>query len=145
MNLNITVVTETGLNIFCILVLLLRFEDIDVIQQLEREVRQLKKNADEVQDQHQKMNEFWGNAMELTELWLYRTVPRLDLYKEVHQHIEDFSDPKKLCDYMAQSNAMLEDLETNLGEIGEWRQQGKISIEDKKKIHDCHERCDENK
>jgi len=133
-HLNITVMAEVGLNIFCILVLLLRFEDIDVIQQLEREVRILKKNAEEVQEQHEKMNDFWGNAMELTELWLYRTVPRLDVYKEVHQHIEDFSNPAQLCNYMANANASLLDLEQNLGDLGDWRQKGNVAIEDKKKF-----------
>jgi len=133
-NLNITVVAEVALNIFCIFVLLLRFEDIDVIQQLEREVRILKRNADEVKEQHDHMNDFWGNAMELTELWLYRTVPRLDVYKEVHQHIEDFSNPNQLCNYMANANASLQDLEQNLGDLGDWRQKGNFAIEDKKKF-----------
>lgn len=132
--LNIVVVAEVALNIFCILVLLLRFEDIDVIQQLEREIRILKKNAEEVQEQHEKMNDFWGNAMELTELWLYRTVPRLDVYKEVHQHIEDFSNPAQLCNYMANANQSLQDLEQNLGDLGDWRQKGNFCIEDKKKF-----------
>ena len=56
----------------------MRFEEVDVIQQLEREVKDLKKTSDEVEEQHQKMNDFWSNAMELSELWLYRTVAKFN-------------------------------------------------------------------
>jgi len=129
-----TFVTEVLCDLACLAVLLVRFEDIDVIQQLEREVRNLKKASEEVEAQHEKMNEFWGNAMELSELWLYRTVPRLELYKDVHQHIEDCKTPKQLAQYITGANRSLEDLETNLGQLQNWREGGTFSTEEKKKF-----------
>merc|ERR1719160_567196 len=102
------------LNQICIVVLLTRFEELDVIQQLEREVAELKKAEQNVQQQREKMHEFWSQAQQLTELWLYRTVPRLDLYKEVHSHLEDAPE-KDLNRWMQIANGQLEKVEENLG------------------------------
>merc|ERR1711920_70707 len=72
---------------FCLIVMLIRFEQVDVLQQLEREVKTLAKQNEAVEGQSVRMREFWSNCQQLTELWLYRTVPRLDLYKEIHSQL----------------------------------------------------------
>merc|ERR1719476_471979 len=87
----------------CLLVVLYRFEDLDTIQQLEREVKELAKQNQHVEQQREKMREFWNNAQQLTELWLYRTVPRLDLYKEIHSQLED-SSSEDLLAHISQAN-----------------------------------------
>lgn len=125
------VLIEVIVNEICLAVLLVRFEEIDVIQQLEREVEELKKAEKNVQQQREKMHEFWSNAQQLTELWLYRTVPRLDLYKEVHSHLEDAA-PEELLLWMAKANEQLENIDRNLGELMNWRNEGALSIEAKK-------------
>jgi len=115
----------------CILVLLSRFEEIDVIQQLEREVVELKKAEQNVLQQKEKMHEFWTKAQQLTELWLYRTVPRLDLYKEVHSHLED-ADVQYVNPWMSKANEQLELLDKNLGELQAWHNEGTLSLDQKK-------------
>lgn len=117
----------------CLLVMLCRFEELDIIQQLEREVKELARQNEQVEKQREKMTEFWSNAQQLTELWLYRTVPRLDLYKEVHNQLED-SSSEDLLHHMAGANQQLEDLERQLGALQDWKQDGQISPDTKKGI-----------
>lgn len=129
--ISLAVVIEVALNEICLIVLLTRFEEIDVIQQLEREVAELKKAEQAVQTQREKMHEFWSQAQQLTELWLYRTVPRLDLYKEVHSHLED-APHEDLNKWMKQANEQLENVDRQLGDLVAWRNEGTLSLEAKK-------------
>eukprot|EP00440_Ansanella_granifera_P050831 gb/GFBE01055091.1/.p1 GENE.gb/GFBE01055091.1/~~gb/GFBE01055091.1/.p1 ORF type:complete len:536 (+),score=158.55 gb/GFBE01055091.1/:1-1608(+) len=115
----------------CLIVMLIRFEELDIIQQLEREVKELARQNQQVEQQREKMTEFWSNAQQLTELWLYRTVPRLDLYKEVHSQLEDA--PKEdLLTNISGANQKLEDLDRQLGALEGWRKDGNVSSDDKK-------------
>lgn len=125
------VCTALALTQTCIVVLLLKFEELDIIQQMEREVRELEKQSTAVETQRQKMTEFWASAQQLTDLWLYRTVPRLDLFKELHSQLEDGS-PGDLIPNIVGVNAVLTNLDANLGKIENWRNDGDIDIEDKK-------------
>jgi hypothetical protein len=114
-----------------IIVMLVRFEEIDVIQQMEREVKQLEQSTAAVEQQRQRMREFWTNCQQLTELWLYRTVPRLDLYKELHSQIEDVSTENALQS-ITSSNQHLEELNHHLGPLEYWRNDGQVTLDDKK-------------
>lgn len=125
------VIIEVLLNEICLMILLARFEEIDVIQQLEREVKELKKAEQNVQLQREKMTEFWSNAQQLTELWLYRTVPRLDLYKEVHSILED-AKKEEIVDWMRTANCRLEAIDEKLGALQAWRNNGSLSLDAKK-------------
>jgi len=114
----------------CLLTMILKFEEIDVVQQLEREVAVLAQQNEQVATQREKMREFWTKAQQLTELWLYRTVPRLDLYKEVHCLLEDADDD--LLPKLSGCNEQLEGLESHLCALQAWRGDGDLKIEDKK-------------
>lgn len=70
-------------------------------------MKELARQNEQVEKQREKMTEFWSNAQQLTELWLYRTVPRLDLYKEVHNQLEDSRED--LLTQMAGANQQLEE------------------------------------
>lgn len=115
----------------CLAVMLYRFEDIDTIQQLNREVRELAKQNKHVEQQREKMREFWSNAQQLTELWLYRTVPRLDLYKELHSQLEDTPQEDILLN-LTGANHNLENLDEKLGNLEDWRNDGDFKLESKK-------------
>ena len=39
--------------------MLMRFEELDIIQQLEREVKELARQNEQVEKQREKMTEFW--------------------------------------------------------------------------------------
>jgi len=117
----------------CIVVVLLRFEEIDIIQQLEREVEKLTAAAKNVGDQREKMRKFWSSAQQLTELWLYRTVPRLDLYKEIHSQLEDATHDDLLKNIEG-ANTRLEELDSKLGQLEAWRNDGRMKVEAKKRF-----------
>jgi len=116
---------------WCAVVVLCKFEEIDTVQKLEREVQDLKDQNTAVGEQREKMKQFWNSAQNLTELWLYRTVPRLDLYKELHSQLEDESEEDLLTNITGANNA-LEMLENNLGALEAWRNDGALKTEDKK-------------
>lgn len=122
---------------------LMRFEDIDVIHQLEREVQRLARNTALIEKQRQEMRDFWVEAQQLTELWLYRTVPRLDLCKELHSQLED-APSEILLTHMATSNVLLEELTERLGALEHWRGGGELTLDVKKKFgKDIHQICQE--
>jgi len=117
---------------FCLFTMILKFEELDMVQQLEREVSALAQQNEQVAKQRENMREFWTNAQQLTELWLYRTVPRLDLYKEVHCLLEDAEGD--LLPQLSGCNEQLECLESHLSAIQAWRGDGDLKIEDKKRF-----------
>jgi len=123
--------TEIAVSLLCVSIVLIRFEDIDTVQQLEREVKQLSKQNEEVEQQRDQMKTFWSNAQNLTELWLYRTVPRLDLYKELQSQLLDAPQEDFLVN-ISGANQWLEDLEGRLGSLEAWRNDGALKPEDKK-------------
>jgi len=118
---------------YCVFIVLMKFEEIDSVQKLEREVQELRAQNEAVGEQREKMKEFWSSAQNLTELWLYRTVPRLDLYKELHSQLEDENEEDLLTNITGANNA-LEALETNLGKLENWQNDGALSTDDKKQF-----------
>jgi len=127
----------------CLLVILSKFAEIDIVQQLDREVDELKTHNKDVEVQKDTMTKFWNNTRALTELWLYRTVPRLDLSKELHGYIEDAKE-SELSKNLESINNCLEKIEDNLGSLQDWREDGDIAEADKKAFGKamaevCHE------
>jgi hypothetical protein len=118
---------------FCLIVMLIRFEQVDVLQQLEREVKTLAKQNEAVEGQSVRMREFWSNCQQLTELWLYRTVPRLDLYKEIHSQLEDAPAEDLLVNIQG-ANDQLQTLEKSLGPLEDWRKDGGLNTDSKKEF-----------
>jgi hypothetical protein len=109
-----------GLFIFCLIVVLLRFEQIDIIQRLEREVEELAQDQKRITERKEQMVTFWNSMQQLTDLWVHRTVPRLDLLAEVQGHLQD-APPEDVLALMAGANARLEELENSLPELSLWR------------------------
>jgi len=116
----------------CLLVLLVQFEHIDVIQRLEREVSELEAESNRIVERRERMMKFWSDMQQLTDIWVHRTVPRLDLLKEV-QSLLEFTEPEDLLPLMAGANTRLEALEKALPELSCWRNDGGGLSEDQKK------------
>lgn len=129
----------------CLMVLLVRFEQIDIIQRLEREVNELTQEKDRIGERKEQMVTFWNSMQQLTDLWVHRTVPRLDLLKEVQGHLED-APPEDVLALMAGANTRLEDLENHLPELSLWRGDGELTEDSKKAFAERIERlCHEEK
>eukprot|EP00401_Gymnodinium_catenatum_P075773 CAMPEP_0117511182 /NCGR_PEP_ID=MMETSP0784-20121206/28375_1 /TAXON_ID=39447 /ORGANISM="" /LENGTH=611 /DNA_ID=CAMNT_0005306845 /DNA_START=37 /DNA_END=1868 /DNA_ORIENTATION=+ len=106
--------------IACVATLLARFEEIDAIQRMECEIKDLKSHAERVAQRRQHMIAFWGGMQSLTDIWANRTMPRLDLLMEVHGHLESCHPADDLA-FLAAASTRFEELEARLPEINAWR------------------------
>eukprot|EP00418_Pyrodinium_bahamense_P090270 CAMPEP_0179030838 /NCGR_PEP_ID=MMETSP0796-20121207/10767_1 /TAXON_ID=73915 /ORGANISM="Pyrodinium bahamense, Strain pbaha01" /LENGTH=186 /DNA_ID=CAMNT_0020727023 /DNA_START=58 /DNA_END=618 /DNA_ORIENTATION=+ len=127
----------------CIIGILLEFERIDIIRRLEREVAELQVESNRIMERRERMMKFWGDMQNLTDLWLHRTVPRLDLLKEVQSNL-DVTSPEDKLPLLAGINSRLEALEKALPELSYWRNDSEFSQAKKKLFAEkilnlCHE------
>merc|ERR1712151_656518 len=97
-----------------------RFEEVDAIQTLEREVRQLQAKTEKVQKESEEIKEFWEEVQQVADIWLYRTVPRLDLHKEVHVCLEDSPSGSDLIVALKTANKGFAYIEDSIGEVNLW-------------------------
>jgi len=104
----------------CLLVLVSNIESIVAVLRLEREVAHMKEEQTRVDVVQTEMHNFWDNVQELTDIWLFRTIPRLDLYKEMNIHLGD-TEPTKMIAAMEDMNKHLAVLEANIGTLQQWR------------------------
>jgi hypothetical protein len=135
------------LTMSCAFMVLRSFQDLDLVQQLERECKTLENRNREVEEEKQRMNDFWKQVQELTDLWLHRTVPRLELMKEVHNHLED-SQEEDIIPKLAAANGSLENLEDSIGALSSWRGDETISEKGKQTfgifVQECYKEPDFN-
>jgi len=75
--------------LICQCIILIACPDFDPISRLKIEIRNLRKERQDVLLQHQDMKNFFGKIQTVTNLWLYRTVPRLENFKMLHEQILD--------------------------------------------------------
>jgi len=118
-------------NLFCIGATLVKFEDIDIIQQLVREAREVDKERQAVDARKEAMTKFWGTAQRQTDMWLHRTTPRLDLFGEVHSNLEDLSNEEALK-VLPVANEKFQVLHDKLGPLDAWCVDGELSEKAKK-------------
>lgn len=117
-----------------VVILLIRFEQIDIIQKLEREINRLEQESIQLQQRREQMVQFWTDMQQLTDIWVHRTTPRLDLLKECHSCFEDMKKPGDFVHALAGTNHRLEVLDSKLPELALWRTDGGINEADKKKF-----------
>lgn len=127
------IITSIVILEICLVVTLIRFESIDIIQRLVKEARTIAREKESVRQMHDKMVSFWHDCQINTDIWLHRTVPRLDLYAEVHGCFEDLPN-HQLLPAVAGMNAKLEALDCELGALEAWQAGGLLSDSAKKKF-----------
>jgi len=121
---------------FCIVVVLMRFEQLDEVQSLKREAARLKEERLRAQKRHEMMNTYWEAVQQMTDFWVHRTVPCLSLYKEVHEHLIRVEKDELLM-LLAGANFELRELDTALGAMDLWRLDGELDMQKKKDISDA--------
>merc|ERR1711920_1136274 len=112
---------------------LTKFESIDELMRLEAEVKDLKARTQALNEKQSRMNAFWADVQNLADLWLHRTVPRLEVIKEAHNHLE-YAKPEQLLDLMRKTNQALHQLENSVGPRQLWLKNGGIADDDKKRF-----------
>jgi hypothetical protein len=118
----------------CIAVLLSRFAEFDKVQRSDKEIKELRKIQEETTQQQEKMNEFWNVVDQLSDVWLYRTMPRMSLYKQVFVLLKDASErnDKRMITWMETGNRRLAFLDSNIGELSDWCNEGSLKSVAKK-------------
>lgn len=105
----------------CLLVLVMDVERTSEILRMEREVNQLKEERQKVESVHNDMRVYWERVQNLTDRWLHRVIPLLDLYKELNDKVAE-TDPGKLFNegILDTMNSRIADLQINMGTAEEW-------------------------
>lgn len=106
--------------VLCLWGLLAHIERISELIRLEEEVKQFKEEKENVNRLKADMADFWGNVQRMTDLWLYRTIPRLELLKELQLQLAN-ADPSEVIKLLATSTAQLRRVEKVVGTIKEWQ------------------------
>lgn len=122
-----------AMNELCLGMTLIKFEDLDILQQIETEIRQTEEDREVVRKKHATMQEFWTSAQQNIDVWLHRTVPQLDLFSEVHSHIEDMSGRQALQG-LTGANQMFQALDDKLGPMEAWMTGGLFTTDEKKRF-----------
>merc|ERR1712039_147666 len=100
----------------CLIVLLVQFEEVDEVQKLKRKLAKLEAEQLAADTRKVEMTQFWEQMQRLTDLWLHRTVPRLELTKEIQGYLTECRE-QELPDHLMKVNIALENLNKTLGAL----------------------------
>lgn len=107
--------------LLCLCFLLVNFERIDGLMQLCAEVVALQQQRAKIEEMHTEMSEFWTTVQDQVDVWLHRTMPRLELVKEIHQMVED-GKPDEVAAMLEMTFTRLERIEAEIGDVASWKQ-----------------------
>uniref|UniRef100_A0A7S1SBI9 Uncharacterized protein n=1 Tax=Alexandrium catenella TaxID=2925 RepID=A0A7S1SBI9_ALECA len=82
-------VVNIGTCLLCIAFVLYEFVDIDILQQLETQLRDVLLEQEKLEGKRKAMLDFYDRAQQLADVWLHRTIPRLELLKQFSEEVED--------------------------------------------------------
>lgn len=110
---------EVGVCLICIIFVLHEFVDIDIVQQLERQLKDVQVEQSKLEEKAKAMREFYDNTQRLGDVWLHRTVPRLELLKQFSEELED-SLAGEPVQFLEAVNANVGTLERSLPALDLW-------------------------
>merc|ERR1719210_430196 len=146
-----------AINQLCLLSVLIHYQDISEIYQLDRACEHLKREMENVNKQMEKADKYMQDIMKCQNLWHQRTLPCLGIAKFVHKQIGDLtleithkraSEPTQdlefhLNQFMERANEqLLKDLERRLGDVTIWRDGKSLSEEARKQIEKALKDCE---
>lgn len=118
------VAAEVGLVMFsiCLCVITWHFERIDNLMKLENEIQELEKMQDQVLAQRTRVSEFFGKHQAVVQLWLYRTIPLLDLAQELFERLKDQApgDQARFPKMLTQACVLIDEVFYRAGSVQEW-------------------------
>jgi len=129
--LKISLITETIICLMCIVFILHEFLDIDVVQQLDSQLRALEAAQLEVLQKRERIMSFYSSTQDLGDLWLHHTIPHLDLIKRFYDSLLDIpvEEHPGLINGMEEQ---LEALEQSIPPLEDWRGDSIVSEKSKK-------------
>lgn len=121
--------------LICITFVLHDFLDIDAIQRLEVQIKEMQAAVQAVEERRQYMLDFFSRVHRLSDFWLFRTLPRLELMKLCGDALEDAEDAE-MAPLLVDIVSKVSNLEEALLPTELWQSEGLTDAE-KKKTSDC--------
>ncbi|CAK9089277.1 unnamed protein product [Durusdinium trenchii] len=126
--------------LICITFVLHDFLDIDAIQRLEVQIKEMQAAVQAVEERRQYMLDFFSRVHRLSDFWLFRTLPRLELMKLCGDALEDAEDAK-MAPLLVDIVSKVSNLEEALLPTELWQSEGLTDAEKKKTSVPCSEHC----
>jgi len=128
---NFAVISNIVICLICLLCVLLDFSNIDAVRRLEQELEELKYAEVRLEHKRQRIISFFETTHKLADLWLHRTVPRLELMGQFHNHVED-AELKDIPDLLSSINESFKPLNDSLPPLSLWKGETVLSVSRKK-------------
>mmetsp|Transcript_3681 Transcript_3681/g.7999 ORF Transcript_3681/g.7999 Transcript_3681/m.7999 type:complete len:632 (+) Transcript_3681:1-1896(+) len=117
----------------CIGFALYDFVDIDVVKAMDLQLKEIEAERVRMEPIRERMLSFWNSTQQLADLWLHRTVPRLELMKFFHDEIED-APLEQLTVLLTDINNKMQVLEASLPPLPLWCSEDVMRAEEKRSI-----------
>jgi len=126
-----TVVAEMSVCLICILFILYEFLDMDIIAQLDGQLRELEAEQAKALQNRERIMSFYTSAQELGDFWLHHTLPELELMKNFFENLQGIpvGEHPELMNTM---DSELEALGKSAPAIQLWRGNNSIDLKQKK-------------
>jgi len=121
----------------CILFVLYEFVDLDLVQQLEGELKDVQAEQERLIEKRAMMKAFYDKAQQLADVWLHRTVPRLELLKQFSEEVEDLLTKGGCAEFLKDANAKFGLLEGSLPALPLWLAEETMDLKTKKLFGDA--------
>ncbi|CAE7237176.1 unnamed protein product, partial [Symbiodinium sp. KB8] len=120
--------------LLCTSFVLYDFLEIDAVQRMEIQIQEMQAAVAMVQQRRERMLEFFGKLHQLADLWLYRTLPRLEFMKMLSESLQDAEDAD-MAKHLQEIVAKVGILEDSLMPLSAW-ESDQMSRETKKGLAD---------
>lgn len=124
---------EVGTCLVCILFVLYEFVDIDIVQQLDTQLKDVEEEHNRLEQKRKAMLDFYDKTQQLADVWLHRTVPRLELLKQFSEEVEDLQEPQ-LTVFLKNMNSKVGCLESSLPALSLWLSEEQMDTGTKKQL-----------
>eukprot|EP00933_Yihiella_yeosuensis_P050967 TRINITY_DN48780_c0_g1_i1.p1 TRINITY_DN48780_c0_g1~~TRINITY_DN48780_c0_g1_i1.p1 ORF type:complete len:568 (-),score=109.34 TRINITY_DN48780_c0_g1_i1:78-1781(-) len=122
-----------GVCLTCQLFILYDFISIDAVQRWEAEIKECTRAKDELEEKRNKVLDFYGKALLLSDLWLHCTLPRLTMMKNFGEMLEE-AEPSHFLGTLKDTTAKFKALEESLPALDVWQIKGGMNDEIKSRI-----------
>merc|ERR1719245_2379171 len=117
---------EVVVALICIAFVLYEFIDLDLVQQLDGQLKEVEVEQKRLEEKRNNMLNFYSRTQQLADVWLHRTTPRLELMKQFAEGVEDKPE-RDFGNFLAQVVSREKELDASLPRMELWLHQGTMS------------------
>jgi hypothetical protein len=130
-SVNWLILAQVFVCMVCIVFVLHQFLDMDIIAQLEGQLRELEAKRQHVEEKREKLVGFFDAVQRLADVWTHRTVTRLELQKHLQEKLRD-APQEEHASLMGVMNEKVDTLESSIPALEQWANGESLSSEKKK-------------